>query len=288
MDQQTFPPPTSWPAPTWVPVTPLQSTPHRRRSGVVATLALVAMVATATASVVLSRDEPAEAYSLSAATVRAQDTSTVSYSYEMSFGDDNNITADVSMDVDRGLMAATMQMDMFDGPVEYVFDMNENEMYVAADQLAGLGVPVEDGQWIKFDVGAITGIDMSGLVDQMRENPLDATQMFQVADDVTDLGFDEVNGQQVRHFEVTVDVKTALEAKPELADVLGDLLDGMPETIVYDAYVTEANELVRLTYGYDVMGQPASVDMTVNATGTDVVIELPDPSTVVSYDELGL
>jgi hypothetical protein len=290
MDQPL--PQSPWPAPTWVSVTPTPSKRHRRKVGIIAALGLTSLAAAATVTV-LAHDEPtdadADAYSLNVAAAQAQDATTMAFTYEMSLGGDASIDADVSMDLDRKLMSMSMEMDELDGPITCVFDMGSNDMYFDAGAFGDM-LPVEDAQWIKFGLDDLTDVDLSELMGPVSDNPLDATMMFDVAKDVEDLGFDEVEGQRVKHYLVTVDTSDALDAQPEVRQALDGLAAEMaqlPETIVYDAYVTEANELVRLVYGFDVLGESMTMDITVTSAGEPVDIEVPDPSTVMDFDDFG-
>ena len=205
----------------------------------------------------------------------------------MEMGDVANVSADVSMDLDRHLMAMTMEMDqMLDEPIQAVFDLNTGVMYMGAAQFADMGAPIGDAEWIEFDVQDATGVDMSDMIDQVGDNPLDAAAMFDAAQHVEDLGFDEVRGEKVKHYSIEIDTATALEAQPKLRERLETLGADMPATIVYDAYVNEDNEIARLSYSVEMMGQTTTMDMVVTGVGDEVNIELPDPQTVISLDDM--
>lgn len=274
---------------TWVTVAAEKSEPRRRRHVGLVALGVVGLAAAATTGVVVTRDDQADAatYSLTAAAAQAQGATTVSYSMTMEMGDVANVSADVSMDLDRHLMAMTMEMDqMLDEPIQAVFDLNTGVMYMGAAQFANMGAPIGDAEWIEFDVQDATGVDMSDMIDQVGDNPLDAAAMFDAAQHVEDLGFDEVRGEKVKHYSIEIDTATALEAQPKLRDRLETLGADMPATIVYDAYVNEDNEIARLSYGVEMMGQTTTMDMVVTGVGDEVNIELPDPQTVISLDDM--
>lgn len=294
MDVPVLPPPVptqqSLPAPspiaatttTWVDVSPPVSRRARRR-GRWAAVALVVGAAVATGVVVLTRDAPAEAYSLTQAATQAQDARTLSYEMEMDMGVAGSATAEASFDLDRGLMSMTMSMDMVDQPVDALFDIDENTMYMST---AAFG-DVIDAEWVSIDFEEVTGLDF-GSMQQMTDNPLDVTEAFLVADEVEDLGFDEVNGQQVKHYRVTVDTAAVLAATPSLEQAMADVPGlELPDTFEYDVYVTEANEMVRMAYEYEVMGQPMSIDLTVTGVNEPVDIQLPDPADVADIGDLG-
>ena len=262
----------------WVSVTAAPVPSRGRRAAVMAALAVVGVSAGATAMIVL-RDEPAEAFSLEAAAVQAQDTSTLSFTMEMAM-DGSTVSADISMDVERELMAMQMRMPDLDGTFEFIVDLDDNTMYLstAAEEfdLAQAG----GAEWIEADMNDLMDVDMSSMLDQMDDNPLDMTAAFATADGVRDLGFVTVDGHEAKHYEITVDTDDARE-------VLEDALGTVPDEIVFDVYVNEANQLVRMAYEFEMMGEDVAVDMTI--TGIDNVdIVVPDPSTVISFDDLGL
>ena len=237
---------------------------------------------------VLTRNTPAEAYSLTQAATQAHDARTLSYEMEMGMGDAGSATAEASLDLDRQLMSMTMSIDLVDQPVEAVFDIGENTMYMSTEAFDGFGDLVGDVSWVSIDFEDLTGIDLGSLA-QMTDNPLDVTEAFLAADAVEDLGFDEVNGQQVKHYVVTVDTEDVLAATPSLEEALANVPGlELPDTYVYDVYVNEANEMVRMAYEYDVLGQSMSIDLTVTGVNEPVDIVVPDPTDVVDISDLGI
>jgi hypothetical protein len=272
---------------TWVAVSsgPTRR-PRRRGRWVAAGLVVGAIVATG--AVVLTRDTPAEAYSLTQAATQANDARTLSYELEMGMGEAGSATAEASLDLDDQLMSMTMSMDMIDQPIEAMFDIGENTMYMSTDAFEGLEFVIGDASWVSIDFEDLTGLDL-GSLQQMTDNPLDVTEAFLAADSVEEVGFDEVNGQQVKHYRVTVDTDDVLAAMPSFEESLGDIPGfELPETYVYDVYVTEANEMVRMAYDYEVLGQTMSIDLTVTGVNQPVDIVLPDPADVVDMSDLGM
>ena len=141
---------------------------------------------------------------------------------------------------------------------------------------------------MSIDFEDLTGIDL-GSLQQMTDNPLDVTEAFLAADAVEDLGFDEVNGQQVKHYRVTVDTDDVLAAMPSFEESFADIPGfELPDTYVYDVYVTEANEMVRMAYDYEVLGESMSIDLTVTGVNEPVDIVVPDPADVVDIGDFGM
>lgn len=287
MDAPGFPPP-QLDEPQWVALTSPRhdvGRRHRRRGAIVA-VALVGLATAGAVTMVASRDEPVHAFSLNAATAQAQRSSTISYTAEI-WTNDVAMTADFSIDMDRKLMAMHTSAGSIGEPVDVVFDLSENTMYVDASAYGGLGADLGDVEWIEFDIGeAMGGIDMAAMFDQIEgTNPLDVVDMFAAADDVEDLGYDEVRGERVKHYAITVDMAAALAGRPDFADALAGMVAEMPDTVVFDAYVNGSDELVRFAYDLSVGSQQSSIDLTVTGVGDDVDIELLDPSTVIGFDD---
>ncbi|MCU1359157.1 MAG: putative lipoprotein, partial [Ilumatobacteraceae bacterium] len=272
-----------WTPPAFSTQAPSKS--HRRRSGVIAAGALVVVAAGMTATVVM-RDTPAEAsYSLTAATAATNAASTLSYSFEMSTAG-STISGEASMDIDEELMSMTMKTDELPRPVDMIFDLDANNLYMEAGLYEDLGLPIDGAEWIEFDIDELADVDMSSMMSGVGENPLDATAMFESADDVVDLGYDHVEGQRVKHYQITIDQADALGTDFGAHAFVNEGAD--TDSTVFDAYVTEDNDLVRLTYGQQFMGEFATMDITVTGVGEPVDIQVPHGSSVVQSDDLGL
>jgi hypothetical protein len=263
----------------WVSVTAAPVPSRGRRAAVMATLALIGVSAGVTAAVVV-RDEPAEAFSLQAATVHAQDTSTLSFTMEMEMSDGTEVSADISMDVERELMAMHMRMPELEGEFDFIVDLDDNTMYLSTAAEAFDFAPLDGAEWIEADLDELMDVDMSSMLDQVDSNPLDMTAAFADAEGVRDLGYATVDGVEAKHYEVTVDTAEAYE-------VLDDVLGTVPDELVFDVYISEDNQLLRMAYEFEMMGDEVAFDLTITGTD-DVDIVVPDPSTVISFEDLGV
>jgi hypothetical protein len=265
---------------------------HRRRAAVVAVLVLAAMAAAGVLMVVLRSEPAAAAYSLDMAALDVQDTTTLTYDLDLSMSDGTDVHSEVEMDLAGGL--ASVQMDAAGEHWDYLLDLDEHAMYVQSDALTDLGFDAEGADWVRLDLDRIVGMDDITGVYGLGENPLDATQLFAVAEQVDDLGFEDVDGMRVKHFQVTLDEADVLgiEVAATESDGLGahgfvNDGDAAPEgKVVYDVYVDEWNEIVRLTFGMAFAGEFVSVDMTVTSVDVPVSIELPSRSTVADWDDV--
>jgi hypothetical protein len=217
--------------------------------------------------------------------MQASEANSVSYSVELTMVDGSEYTAEAVLDLDNELMSMTIDDPWLDDRVDFIVDLRGETAYMEADAYTDLGVFVGDAEWISFGLDEVTGLDITPMLDQTSDNnPLDATSMFATADDVEDLGFSVVRGQRVKHYEITmVDAASvATAAHSFVNDGEGDEAG----TVVYDAYVNERNDLVRLSYTTDSMGEHTSVDVTVTSAGGPVDIDIPRPSTVFDSDDL--
>jgi hypothetical protein len=280
----------------WMPPRPAAasgpSRRHRRRAAVVAVVVLAVMAAAGVLIVALQHDRAAAAYSLDMAALDVQDTTTLTYDLDMSMSDGTEMHSEVAMDLEQGL--ASVEMD--DGYTDWAFvmDLDEEVMYLHADAMTDMGLDVGDAEWVAYDLDEMVDTDDITGVYGLGENPLDATQLFDAAEQVDDLGFEELDGMRVKHYEVTLDEEDLLgidlsDAEPSGLGAHGFVNDGDADPegkVVYDVYVNEWNEITQLTFGMELFGEYVSVDMTVTSVDEAVDIELPRRSTVVEWADL--
>ncbi len=274
-----------WSPPSPHPVTDPQSTARRRRTGIAAVLA-VAGIATSMTTVVVVLAAPTDTYSLEASAARARDTTTLTYEFEAVRLGGATTFGEVQTDLDQRLTSMTMNDDS-DGSSEYVFDIARNRVYVEADLYSDIGFDVGDAEWIRFDLDEMWATEASGLYDQVGENPLDAMLLLETADTIDDLGFEEVHGERVKHFVITVDDDTDLRA----VEHSGFVNDGEPDPrdrAAFDVYVNKSNQMVRLKYGLQMMGEYASVDVTMTGVDEAVDVHVPQRADVIEWDDIDL
>jgi hypothetical protein len=284
---------TQWGVPLHSAPPPGPSRSHRRRAGLIAGVVIVGMIAGAAAMVLLRADKAEATYSLDAATMQANRTNTVTLEYQTSTPDGMTAAAEVEMDIERGLTSVVID-DGFSDDWRYIFDLEKNRMYLDADSYEELGLDVGDAEWIQFDLDDLTDVDASEMYAQFGENPLDASAMFENADAVEDLGFDVVRGDRVKHYEVTIDEELAFGTEMS-ADASSDIQtngfvnDGSADPegkVVFDVYVNESNQMVRMAYTLDIMGEYVSFDVTVTGINEEVDIDLPRRADVIDADQL--
>ncbi len=296
-----FAPPTgppAWsppePVPAGSPSDPTPSTPRRAGFLVVAVLALLALgVGAFVALDSAGGDDVAlptvDAYSLAAAAEATLAARTVEFDLTVDAAGLGAVTVSGAVDNEAGLMSVSSDLSgllpiddalpMDGGSVELLFDSETATMYIGASgfgELFGADTP-----WISADLGVLAeqaGVSLDELRAETFIDPTETARLLLDADDVTEIGAETIDGVETRHYQVTVDVAGALAAIPtdEFPD-LGELPElDVPDTVVYDVWVTADNELRRASFELDVAGQ--SVATVLDMTTSDQPLELAVPT----------
>ncbi len=288
MDEQAaFPPPTQ---PEFQPAPPaeyhsvlvnVEPPPKPKRGRLFAALAaVVVLIGGFVAYLVLANDSSSEKYSLTAAVSGAQGADSMAYEMRMDMGIVGAIIIDGRFDAEHQRMAMTMTIDGMDAAdmpeVEYLIDIESQMMYVNAEALADSGLDV-DTPWIGVDLSESSVMNDLGA---MGSNPADMAASFADAENVEDLGLETVDGTEVRHYRVTVGIADVLAANPALEGQYEDAGAELPDEIVYEVYVDASNQLRRMTFDLDILGQSITFEMTITAVDDVEPIVIPDPSDV--------
>lgn len=258
--------------------------PKRRRKGVLLAVGVgvLVVIAAIVGVLVLRSGGAADAYSLQAAAESASRADKVAFEMRMeAMGLDVEMTARV--DNEAQLMAFTASMPVLseDGAIEMVMDVGEKVVYMDASLLPG--GDESPTKWLSFDMSQMPGMEEE-LSSITGSNPLDAAALFQDAAAVEDLGLEDLDGEQVKHYRVTVDVAELTKAQPGLFDQLEGI--DLPSTVDYDVWVTEDNQLRRMSFELDVLGGPITTEMTVTAVGDIEPVVLPPADEVTDMTDL--
>lgn len=128
----------------------------------------------------------------------------------------------------------------------------------------------DDVQYIEMSPADL-GLDESDLT-----STLDMTDQWSAweegSQEATFLGREDVDGEEMDRFRVEVDAEAMTEAAGETA------APEMPETVVYDVWVDDADLMRR--FSFDAEG--VTMDVRLDGWGEDLGIEAPDPSQVVT------
>lgn len=229
-----------------------------------------------------------DAYSLAAAAEATLAARTVEFDLTVEAAGLGAVTVSGAVDNEAGLMTVSsdlsgllpidaMPMDL--GPVELLFDSDTATMYIGASGFGGLFGA--ESPWISADLGVLAeraGVSLDELRAETFIDPTETARLLLDADDVAEIGAETIDGVETRRFQVTVDLAGALAALP--TDELPDLRElpeiDLPDTVVYDVWVTADNELRRASFELDVAGQ--SVSTMLDMTTSDQALELAVPA----------
>jgi hypothetical protein len=233
----------------------------------------------------------ADAYSLAAASQRTANADTVVYEMTMSVGALGEVRMDGGVDNEAQLMTLTMDMGALSGDdasMEMIVDVGGGVAYVRADEFGEM-LPM-DAEWFSMDLetlAAMNGESLADLQDQFAVDPTDTATLFQDVEAV-EVGIEEIDGQQVKHYRVDIDVEAALAATPQAQQQLDDagMAGELPDTITYDVWVTEDNQLRRLTFELPVMGETMRTQLDMTSVDEPLEVEIPTGDAVADITDL--
>jgi hypothetical protein len=303
----TFAPPTGPPVSAVTPtheVEPLPATASGggRRSFVIvaAILAVIALGVGAFVAITGGRSDAdvAEPYSLIAAAESTISARTVDFDLTVSAAGVEGLTVSGAVDNDSRLVSVTTDLSSllalgdaslpFDGTeITVLVDASNGVVYLDAAALGGF-LP-GDAAWVSIDLSTLaeqSGQSLDDLLGEFALDPTDIARTLLDAGSATEVGVDRIDGVDVQHYRVDVDVAAALADLPQ-ADVgpaLGDI--ELPDTVAYDVWVTADNQLRRVTFDIDVAGQSIGMQLDMTTSGEPLDVQLPDPSEVVDLTGL--
>jgi hypothetical protein len=268
--------------------------PKRRRTGLlVAGAALVVAALGVGGTLLLLRDDDAAAttYSLSEAADRAASATSVAFTMTVDMLG-QRVVADAETDSEAGLSHVTMDLGDaglgVDSTIEMLSDANAKVIYVKSAFFADLGMDV-DTEWIKMDedfLATLGGADASLFGSASWGNPLDAAPLFAAAKSVTDLGFDELDGVRVKHYEVVIDTAAALAASPQIQQAFDDTDGDLPKDLTYDVWVDEQNQIRRTSTTVKAGATKVSADIVITPLTEPLHLEVPAAGDVTDMSDL--
>lgn len=285
MDDVSTPPTDPFALPPTIPQIEVEPTPppKRRRTGLLVAAGAVVIAAVVAGVVLLGGDKSDASYSLQAAAEGAAAAQNVAFEMELNAAG-QQVTMAASIDVEHQLMSMSAEMPMFSdsGELSMIMDIENKVMYMDGSAFPGGALPTK---WVSLDLSKLPDVgDSFGSLTGA--NPLDTARLFENAANVQDKGVEDLNGEKVKHYVVTVDLDEAIAAQPGLLDGLGDVGADLPDTIDYDVWVTEDNQFRRMSFSMEYAGQTADVDMRVTSVGTIEPIVLPAADEVTDITEM--
>jgi len=273
-----FPPPVS---------VVLHDQPAPRRAGLLAAVGLLLIAAVAGGAFMLMKGDDAKeaTYSLEAATTAIDEEKDLAYSVVAdSMGQE--VTIDAELDSDTGNTRITMQMDgMFDDGIEMIITEESQTIYVSSDLFSVLGLDIKT-DWIKVDKEFLEEQGDNSFSSAANNDVLAAGDLLADATSVEEVGLETIDGEELMHYRVTVDKETALANSPQLKGQLDELGGEMPDEVVYDMWVTEDNQLRRMSLDLDIGPSILSTLVIVKTLDGPISVELPADDEVTNADEL--
>ncbi len=225
-------------------------------------------------------------YSLKSAATAAAEQKATAFTLTMeSMGE--KISMDAEVDNTSGIGHMTMQIGgMGDGEIEIIVDTPREVIYVSSALFESIGLDVKT-DWIKMDRKFLADGGDSTMFDAATtDSSFGAAELLAAAKSVEDLGYEESNGEKLKHYKVTVDTATAMESTPQLKSQLGPTDGELPDEVVYDMYVTKDNQLRRIAIDLDVGTTVVKLDVVVRPLNGPLEIELPTDADVTDASEL--
>lgn len=191
----------------------------------------------------------------------------------------------IAMDVDAEGAAGSLE-----GAIDLSGDSPRMRMTLVAPEMGNVEVIYADGEAYMAVPGLtpegmylLAPTDMLGEAADLEEVDVSAqTELWeQGAQEVLFLGEEDVDGEQMRHYRVTVDAQAVMDAASD--DAAATSLGLEDEEIVYDVWLDGENLMRRMAF--DLEGQ--TVEMSMDDWGEPQDIQVPDPDQVMDMGELG-
>ena len=301
----TFAPPTGPPAtasspaplPDFEPITPTGAPGGDRRRPFALVAALVAVVALGIGAFVALASERsdsgvAEPYSLIAAAESTVAARSIEFDLTVSASDLADVTVAGAVDNEAELVSVTTDlssllalgdtpMPLGDGAMTVLLDGANGVLYLDASALGGF---LPDGTaWVSIDLAALaeqSGQPLDDLQGEFAFDPSDIAESLLATESAVEVGAETIDGVETMRYEVTVDIAAAIAALPQadLDEALGDLdvpaID-VPDTLVYDVWVTADNDLRRVAFDTEIAGQTIAMQLDMTTSDQSLGLEAP-------------
>lgn len=145
---------------------------------------------------------------------------------------------------------------------------------------------LSQGKYWKVDPADPNGPFAELGMDEMlqQSDPVASLQAMEKGiEKVVYVGEEDVDGRDLDHFEMTVDLGAAMESLG--GDLPKSALQGMPEALTYDVWLDEEGRFGQMVMEMPVMGQSSTTEMVIDDWGTDVTIEAPPASEVTEMPD---
>lgn len=203
---------------------------------------------------------------------------------EMKMTMGEQVATDATGDIDYTTTPPSMQMSM-DVPMA-----GESEMVLVDGVIyMQMGAMSGDKYW-KIDPqdedGMLGGMGLGKMLDQ--SDPLGALESMKPGiEKVTFEGNEDVDGRDLDHYELTIDMQAVMESYGGGVDLPSEAAEALPDSVTYDLWLDDEDRFAQMKMDYPMMDQQVSMDMTVDDWGKDVSIEAPPADQITEMPDLG-
>jgi hypothetical protein len=199
---------------------------------------------------------------------------------EMKMSVGEQLTTDATGEIDYTTTPPSLQMDM-DIPGAGTTDMVfvDGIIYMKLGEMSG-------GKYWKVDPADEDGM-LGGMGKMLNQSdPVGALEAMKPGiDKVTFDGEEDVDGRDLDHYELTIDMETVMKSFG--GDLPSEAASAMPKSVTYDLWLDDENRFAKMTMAYPVLDQQTSTEMSLDDWGKDVSIEAPPADEVTDMPDMG-
>ena len=237
------------------------------------------------------------------AATKTQDAETARFAMDMTLQfEDQTVDATGSGELDfpGELSHITMTMSGVAGEQGLETEMYTSglRLYMRTDSFGAALPGVKD--WVEIDleaVGSEMGFNLGPFRQLSQTDPTSSLNYLLGASSVERIGTEEIRGEPTTHYVVVAEWDAMIDELPEESrDAAAESIEAIKEwtgqdEITFDVWIDSAGRMRRQRMRFEYVKGPipgATMDMTMELFdfGADVDIQLPDPSTVTTFQEL--
>jgi hypothetical protein len=184
---------------------------------------------------------------------------------------------DVDYQADPPEMAMTMDMPLGGTGTKAEVRFVDGIFYMSVGEMSG-------GKFWKLDPADSDSPlgDVGDMMDQL--DPMGTLSKLESSiDKVTYVGDEDVDGQSLGHYELTVDP----EQMSKDMDLPAASAEQLPDSLTYDIWLDDESRLSKMHMDIPVSGMESSIDLSASDWGKDVSIEAPPASDIAEMPDFG-
>ncbi|MDF1605486.1 LppX_LprAFG lipoprotein [Nocardioides sp. YIM 152315] len=201
---------------------------------------------------------------------------------EMTMSMGEQFSAESEGDLDYTSDPPSMQMSMdIPGVGDMEMVMVDGVIYMKSAAMSG------DKYW-KIDLSdpdsPLGKMGFDKLLEQ--SDPVGALEsMKDGIDTVTFEGSEDVDGRELDHYELTIDMQSAMDTLG--GDLPSEATKAMPESVTYDLWLDDEDRFAQMQMETPVMDQTMDMEMSLDDWGQDVSVEAPPADEITDMPDLG-